>query len=120
MLHTQLAGPISCPAEVRSSLVTLGTYVPRLEFGSGRPAGLGRDGSKPVRGRATRAASLAFLRAARRHAERSRASDWLGFSTTAYPTLGGRAALRPGFRMPACLSDVTTERGLMIPRRRGR
>jgi zinc protease len=101
-------------------LVTLGIYVPRLEFDPPGQAGLGAlTVRSSVRGAgAFDAASLAFA------FERlggtlsgAAASDWLGFSTTVLSHhLGTAAALLDlVFSLPQLAeADVATERALMI------
>jgi zinc protease len=121
VLHTQLAGAdLLVRRKSGVPLVTLGIYVPRLEFDPAGQAGLGAlTVRSSVRGAGELdAASLAFA------FERlggtlsgSAASDWLGFSTTVLSHhLGAAAALLDLVISAPRLAeaDVTTERALMI------
>ena len=121
VLHTQLSGAdLLVRRKSGVPLVTLGVYVPRLEFDSPGQAGLGAlTVRSSVRGAGDLdAASLAFA------FERlggtlsgAAASDWLGFSTTVLSHHLGEAAalLDLVFSAPRLAeSDVTTERALLI------
>ena len=121
VLHTQLAGAdLLVRRKSGVPLVTLGIYVPRLEFDPAGQAGLG---ALTVRGSVRGAGhldapSLAFA------FERlggtlsgAAASDWLGFSTTVLSHhLGDAAALLDLVVSAPRLADadLTTERALMI------
>ncbi len=101
-------------------LVTLGIYVPRLEFDPGGQAGLGAlTVRSSVRGAGDLdAASLAFgFERLGGTLSGAAASDWLGFSTTVLSHhLGAAAALLDlVFSAPRlAAADVTTERALMV------
>jgi zinc protease len=101
-------------------LVTLGVYVPRLEFDPAGQAGLGALAVRSsVRGAGDLdTASLAFgFERLGGTLSGAAASDWLGFSTTVLShNLGPAAALlNLVFSEPRLAeADVTTERALMI------
>jgi zinc protease len=121
VLHTQLPGAdLLVRRKSGVPLVTLGVYVPRLEFDPSAQAGLGAlTVRSSVRGAGDLdAASLAFA------FERlggtlsgAAASDWLGFTTSVLSHhLGDAVALLDlVFTEPRLAeADVTTERALMI------
>ncbi|MEO8090499.1 MAG: pitrilysin family protein [Gemmatimonadales bacterium] len=121
VLHTQLAGAdLLVRRKSGVPLVTLGVYVPRLEFDPAGQAGLGAlTVRSSVRGAGDLdTASLAFgFERLGGTLSGAAASDWLGFSTTVLSqNLGPAAALLDlVFSAPRLAeADVTTERGLMI------
>ncbi|MGZ8391382.1 MAG: M16 family metallopeptidase [Gemmatimonadales bacterium] len=121
VLHTQLPGAdLLVRRKSGVPLVTLGIYVPRLEFDPAGKAGLG---AMAVRSSVWGAgdldtASLAFgFERLGGTLSGAAASDWLGFSTTVLShNLGSAAALLDlVFSEPRLAeADVTTERTLMI------
>ena len=121
VLHTQLAGAdLLVRRKSGVPLVTLGIYVPRLEFDPAARAGLGALAVRSsVRGAGDLdTASLAFgFERLGGTLSGAAASDWLGFSTTVLShNLGPAAALLDlVFSEPRLAeADVTTERALMI------
>jgi zinc protease len=121
VLHTQLSGAdLLVRRKSGVPLVTLGIYVPRVEFDPVGQAGLG---ALTVRGSVRGAgdldaASLAFgFERLGGTLSGAAASDWLGFSTTVLShQLGAAAALLDLVYSAPRLAeaDVTTERALMI------
>jgi zinc protease len=121
VLHTQLAGAdLLVRRKSGVPLVTLGVYVPRLEFDPAGQAGLGAlTVRSSVRGAGDLdTASLAFgFERLGGTLSGAAASDWLGFSTTVLShNIGAAAALLDlVFSDPRLAEvDVTTERALMI------
>jgi zinc protease len=121
VLHTQLAGAdLLVRRKSGVPLVTLGVYVPRLEFDPVSQAGLGAlTVRSSVRGAGdldTAGLAFGFERLGGTLGGAA-ASDWLGFSTTVLShNLGPAAALLDlVFSEPRLAeADVTTERALMI------
>ena len=121
VLHTQLSGAdLLVRRKAGVPLVTLGIYVPRVEFDPSGQAGLGAlTVRSSVRGAGDLdAASLAFgFERLGGTLSGAAASDWLGFSTTVLSQNLGAAAglLDLVFSAPRLAEeDVTTERALMI------
>ncbi|MEO7239353.1 MAG: insulinase family protein, partial [Gemmatimonadales bacterium] len=121
VLHTQLSGAdLLVRRKAGVPLVTLGIYVPRVEFDPPGQAGLGAVTIRSsVRGAGDLdAASLAFgFERLGGTLSGAVASDWLGFSTTVLShNLGAAAALLDlVFSAPRLAEeDVMTERALMI------
>ena len=121
VLHTQLSGAdLLVRRKAGVPLVTLGIYVPRVEFDPPGQAGLGAlTVRSSVRGAGDLdAASLAFgFERLGGTLSGAVASDWLGFSTTvlSHNLAAAAALLDLVFSAPRLAEeDVTTERALMI------
>ncbi len=121
VLHTQLpAADLLVRRKAGVPLVSLGIYVPRLEFD---PAGLAGLGALTVRSSVRGAgdldaASLAFgFERLGGTLSGAAASDWLGFSTTvlSHHLAAAATLLDLVFSAPSlATADVTTERALMV------
>jgi zinc protease len=121
VLHTQLSGAdLLVRRKSGVPLVTLGIYVPRVEFDPVGQAGLGalavRSSVRGAGDRDTPSLAFAFERLGGTLSGAA-ATDWLGFSTTVLSHHLGEAAalLDLVFSSPRLAeADVTTERALMI------